>query len=59
MPVIPSFQPVIDEIDALTTSVAALKAAADTPLGATVQDVADTLAAVQASTDALKAAAGQ
>lgn len=60
MPVIPSFQPVIDEINALTTSVAALKAAADAASGApSAQDVTDTEAALQTAADGLKAAAGQ
>jgi hypothetical protein len=60
MPVIPSFQSVIDELNSVATAVTALKAQADAATGApSAQDVADTQAALQGAADAVKAAAGQ
>ena len=56
MPVIPSFQPLIDELNATVTAVTALKAElANAPAA---QDLTDTQAALQAAADALKTAAG-
>lgn len=60
MPVLPEFQPIVDELAALNATVTALKAQADTAATApSAPDLTDTAAALQAGADAIKTAAGQ
>lgn len=59
MPVIPSYQPLVDTLNALPAEIAAKVAAATGTLpegAASAQDVADTAAALQAAVDAAKTA---